>query len=562
LKFRKSFLFSIVVLFICSIVLPTINVNAATESTSTAIKSMAVNTKKISGEGKLEITAELSPNIFPQDMIIAVNYDKPIENKYAYVELKPTENKNIYKGELNLSQGDAQGVWQATWITIRDKNRIYFSISDEALLNNASFELTGGKSDITAPELKSISVDKNIVASGEELKVTAEIVDDSGNNEIYARVSAEPENTYNKGRGIELTYTGQGNIYEGKLNITDYFNPGLWLVDGVTLEDSAGNHAFVPVQPQGSCKFNVTGTNGDELPPEVKSLTIDKKFALPGDVVKVTSEVTDDFSGVSKVSLYYTIEGRDDGPMLKLYPTSNKNIFEGYVHITKYDKVGTWEFTGALVEDNNGSYQNVRFSSNPTKYPLDSRKFSVGTSTSYKGWKNISGKWYYFNPTTGVMQTGWLSYNGKWYYLNRDGVMATGWANDGQKWYYLNDNGEMQTGWILSGGKWYYLSKSGAMDTGWISYNNKWYYLNNKGAMETGWVLYNNQWYYLEGSGVMKTGWISYGGSWYFLKSSGAMQTGWLSNSGKWYYLYNDGRMAASTVIEGFKIGSNGAWIR
>lgn len=68
--------------------------------------------------------------------------------------------------------------------------------------------------------------------------------------------------------------------------------------------------------------------------------------------------------------------------------------------------------------------------------------------------------------------------------------------------------------------------------------------------------------FYLEGSGVMKTGWISYGGSWYFLKSSGAMQTGWLSNGGKWYYLYNDGRMAANTVIEGFRIGSNGAWIR
>lgn len=527
MKFKKGILFSIVILFICSVIVPTINVNAAEESASTAIKSIAVNTKKVSGEGKVEITAELSPNIFPQDIIITVMFKEPISGKGGNVELKATESKNIYKGELTLSQWHVQGVWQATEVTIRDKNRFYLRISDKALLDNVSFELTGGKSDIIAPELKSISIDKNTVALGEELKVTAEIVDDSGNNGISAAIGfkpdAEPDFGSDKSRGIELTYTGQGNIYEGKMKISDSFDPGLWSVYGVSLRDSAENYAYVPVQPQDSCKFNVTGTKGDELPPEFKSLTIDKKFALPGDVVKVTAEVTDNFSGTKSVLLYCNISGIDnDGLMVILYPTSNKNILEGYVHITKYDKGGIWSFIEAVVSDNQGNYEKVIFSSNPTKYPIDNYKFAVGISTSHKGWKSISGKWYYFNPTTGVIQTDWLSYNGKWYYLNRDGAMATGWAKDGQKWYYLNDDGEMQTGWIL----------------------------------------YNNQWYYLEDSGIMKTGWVSYGGSWYFLKDSGAMQTGWLANGGKWYYLYNDGRMAANTVIDGFKIGGNGAWIQ
>ncbi|MGF9967149.1 choline-binding protein D, partial [Bacillus rhizoplanae] len=49
------------------------------------------------------------------------------------------------------------------------------------------------------------------------------------------------------------------------------------------------------------------------------------------------------------------------------------------------------------------------------------------------------------------------------------------------------------------------------------------------------------------------------GGKWYYLNNSGAMETGWVSVGGKWYYLYNDGSMAVNTVINGYKLGYDGA---
>lgn len=66
-----------------------------------------------------------------------------------------------------------------------------------------------------------------------------------------------------------------------------------------------------------------------------------------------------------------------------------------------------------------------------------------------KGWKEISGSWYYFNPLTGKMQDGWILADGKWYFLKTDtanwGKMAQGWTWVDGYCYFLKDNGTMAT---------------------------------------------------------------------------------------------------------------------
>lgn len=204
---------------------------------------------------------------------------------------------------------------------------------------------------------------------------------------------------------------------------------------------------------------------------------------------------------------------------------------------------------------------------------------STGTTTSPQtGWKQVSGKWYYY--TAAGKHTGWLSYDGSWYYMDSYGVMKTGWASIGGKWYYFTSNGMMKTGWLQSGSKWYYLSSNG-MVTGWKSVSGKWYFFDTAGVMKTGWLKSGTTWYYLKSSGEMQTGWAKISNKWYYFEESGAMQTGWLNDSDEWYYLdasgvmatgwkqiaqtwyyfYADGVMAHDTVIEGYTLGSNGAMI-
>ena len=66
-----------------------------------------------------------------------------------------------------------------------------------------------------------------------------------------------------------------------------------------------------------------------------------------------------------------------------------------------------------------------------------------------KGWKEISGRWYYFDPLTGKMQDGWILADGKWYFLKTDtanwGKMAQGWTWVDGYCYFLKDNGTMAT---------------------------------------------------------------------------------------------------------------------
>lgn len=98
----------------------------------------------------------------------------------------------------------------------------------------------------------------------------------------------------------------------------------------------------------------------------------------------------------------------------------------------------------------------------------------------------------------------------------------------------------------------------------WVNINGYWQYNDATGnILKNTWFYDNNygQEYYLKDDGNMATGWLNLNGSWYYLNSSGAKQKGWQYINSKWYFLYDTGVMAADTVINGYKINSDGQWI-
>ncbi|CUU45565.1 hypothetical protein [Clostridium beijerinckii] len=100
-----------------------------------------------------------------------------------------------------------------------------------------------------------------------------------------------------------------------------------------------------------------------------------------------------------------------------------------------------------------------------------------------------------------------------------------------------------------------------------------WYFDKEKGVNEyykdgniisNGWFQINEKWYYFKTDGAMATGWLNLNNNWYYLNKNGTLQTGWLQDSvGKWYYLNSDGTMMHdATTPDGYKIGSDGVWIK
>lgn len=157
------------------------------------------------------------------------------------------------------------------------------------------------------------------------------------------------------------------------------------------------------------------------------------------------------------------------------------------------------------------------------------------------GWVFEGGQWFYFE--NGEPANGWLWYNGKSYYINNDGSMKTGWLLEDGTWYLFNQGGDMATGWAKAGEQWYYFDYNGAMQKGWVKDQRTWYYLNNvSGAMQVGWLQVDGKWYHFNGSGAMDN-------------------ESWKLINNKWYYFYHSGQMAANTVVDGYTLGGDGAWI-
>lgn len=99
----------------------------------------------------------------------------------------------------------------------------------------------------------------------------------------------------------------------------------------------------------------------------------------------------------------------------------------------------------------------------------------------------------------------------------------------------------------------------------WVLVNGKWQYNDSTGnPVRNSWFADRNygKTYYLQADGTMATGWLNYNSNWYYLGNDGAMRTGWILDGAKYYYLYADGSMAYNTTINGYKLGSSGAWIR
>ena len=210
----------------------------------------------------------------------------------------------------------------------------------------------------------------------------------------------------------------------------------------------------------------------------------------------------------------------------------------------------------------------------------------------------INGSTYFF-AIGGAMQAGWVHYTEGWYYAEPSGAQATGWRKVNGVWYYLDgDNAEypglmlsdcskeingntytfrvsgaMATGWYQNGNDWYYYDASGLITSGWRSIKGNWYYLdpadNNK-MVNGGWRLIGNSWYFFYGNGAMATNWLVLNGEWYWLSDDGSMKTGWQIAGNAWYYMYtkndvhggSEGAMAMNTVIDGYVVHEDGAYIR
>ena len=218
-----------------------------------------------------------------------------------------------------------------------------------------------GQADVTAPELKSIKVDKKNVVAGDVVTFTAEVTDDISGVDyvcVYFNVPGSNRQKY-----ISLNKK-EGDIYEGSYTINENDPNGIWKIDGVGLRDKDGNAKGVYNNGEenidfASCDFEVLGNkNVDVTAPELKSIKVDKKNVEAGDVVTFTAEVTDDISGVDYVCVYFNVPGSNRQKYISLNKKEG-DIYEGSYTINENDPNGIWKIDGVGLRDKDGNAKGV-----------------------------------------------------------------------------------------------------------------------------------------------------------------------------------------------------------
>lgn len=98
--------------------------------------------------------------------------------------------------------------------------------------------------------------------------------------------------------------------------------------------------------------------------------------------------------------------------------------------------------------------------------------------------------------------------------------------------------------------------------SGWKETNGSLYHFNTKGEMSKELAKIDGDTYYFGADGAMRTGWCKIEDSWYRFEQHGKMQTGWCKIEDNWYYFNEQsGVMEHDKIVDGYKLGSDGAWI-
>ena len=173
-------------------------------------------------------------------------------------------------------------------------------------------------------------------------------------------------------------------------------------------------------------------------------------------------------------------------------------------------------------------------------------------TVTYKGWKQLDGKWYYFDENGNKVTNQWKQDSAGWCYLGEDGAMITNqWVKDSVGWCYVDASGYMvYNQWAHDGTGWAYAGVDGYRETSkWIKDSAGWCYVDESGYMVySQWVADSKGDCYVSDTGYMATNqWIETEEGWCFVETTGYKAVNkWHKKDGEWCYLGAEGYMVTN----------------
>ena len=212
----------------------------------------------------------------------------------------------------------------------------------------AECDVNGTVADIIPPDFGGISVSPYIVEAGSSITITVSGVSDdiSGVESIYCTIKSS---AVQQNKEVKLSQAQPG-VYLAVQYIPEYVKSGYWNVNRIKIADKALNSKTSYYGQDYTQGVFIVTSFEDVFPPVITNPEINKSSILLPDVLKVSCNITDDFSGFGKGEVNLA---SPNGKILtgNIYYNSSSRKYEASFYLSNYEQAGVWSVSSIRVED-------------------------------------------------------------------------------------------------------------------------------------------------------------------------------------------------------------------
>ncbi|PLS08402.1 OmpL47-type beta-barrel domain-containing protein [Neobacillus cucumis] len=254
---------------------------------------------------------------------------------------------DVYGNEGSGVTGDVYGN-QCTGVT----GDVYGN-EDPGVTSDVYGNQCTGVTPFIPPLIDSVSVTpQTVVTVNDQVTVRIKAHDDPSGISMMTANFNNTSGTFN-GKSVWLRYDPSSGDWVGTFNVGQNDMTGKWTLSVVSITDNAGNYTDVTVAATADASFTVDNPNADYTAPIINSTKLSASSIHVGEKVTITSDVTDDKSGVDTVNASLSNQQGGDSYNIQMRYDAAIMKWVGTFEATETTKPGQWD---VYVDANDKAY--------------------------------------------------------------------------------------------------------------------------------------------------------------------------------------------------------------
>lgn len=267
-----------------------------------------------------------------------------------------------FTASFKIPSAAEAGDWYVSNLLVYDRanNPLIGAFSAATAPAGGRLHVTSRDSDSTAPEVRSVSMEKGTIAGGEKNLIRVEAVDDrSGTASITGAFQGPSKSGL---LWFVCRLNTESDLWEGEMALPVNAECGQWTIQHIRITDNAGNVGFPPRDSSALARasFEVSSPEHcDSTPPTLEGLDLSPTIVSneAAAEILVTASVRDEGSGTSSVSGWAVGPTATNGQAPRIHFSCAKDSRDseapwiGRLLVPQYAAKGVWKVGWMRLQD-------------------------------------------------------------------------------------------------------------------------------------------------------------------------------------------------------------------